>query len=135
MVGRGAEGPLEEGRLWVDQFLEAYMIELERSIEPHKLQLWADEVLSGMQEGEERRPVPTGALPEMARTAPLQRSLIIVTAINKGSKTNSCVLFLYGSGRGFYGVQVGSREFVPPDDGRRRRQWVPGVYVYFIPPI
>ena len=126
---------LFRSKMWDEEFLRSYVIELDRSTDWRKLQSWVEEVLSSMDNGEERRTIPMDAVPEIARTAPLQRSLISITAINKGSETNSYVLFLCGSGRGFYGLQVGFTGFVPPEDGRKRRQWVPGAYVYFIPPL
>lgn len=124
----------QEVNTGVDEFLRTYVIELDRSTDSRKLRSWAEEVLGKMDKNEGNLHIPMDAVPEFARTAPLQRSLIGINAINKGSGTNSYVLFVCGSGRGFHGVEVGSIGFVPPQDGWKRRRWVPGAYVYYRPP-
>jgi len=128
-VVRGAEATPE-----IDKFLRDYRSRLSTSIDPTRLQAWAERTLAGMSTGERRKAITLGQIPQDVIGSELKKALISITAIKGEGETQPYVLILCGGGRGFYGVEVGGKSFVPVDDKASRLTWVAGVFVYFLPP-
>ncbi|HQK02585.1 MAG TPA: hypothetical protein PLP12_19190 [Verrucomicrobiota bacterium] len=126
---QGAEATPEIG-----EFLRNYRSRLSASTDPTSLQTWAKSTLARMRIGEKRKPITLGQIPQDLIGSELKKSLISITAIKGENEAQGYVLFLCGGGRGFYGVEVGGRSFVPVDVKASRLTWSPGVFVYFLPP-
>jgi len=118
----------------IDEFLRNYRSRLSASIDPTRLQTWAERTLAEMRIGEKRKPIALEQIPQGVIGSELKKSLISITAIKGENEAQRYVLFLCGGGRGFYGVEVGGRSFVPVDVKASRLTWSPGVFVYFLPP-
>lgn len=127
-------GPANSGS-GITQFLNKYRDQIKSSVDPQRLQFWAREMLSTLTESQKHKRIIPSQVPDAAVAAELKKSLISVSAIRASDEQTGHVCFVWGGGRGYYGIKVGNKDFRPADDKAHYLEWLPGIFLYFMPPI
>ena len=99
---------------------------------PIDLQEWATSILTKRSQSS-APDIPFENHPPVSDVSEFTKGLIFMRTVYAQNQADDHVRLCWGSGRGFYGLMVGSKRFRPMTVGERIRfrKWAPGVYIFY----